>query len=140
MTKFLTVSFLFIAVILTSCVTRQKIYDGQMHILSPGYTGRVTIIFRQKDGAEIKKADGMTVFEVPETGILKTKSKFTPGLIYCDKLQFLYINNRDSAFIPELGLTAKDKMDPKKIYMYDWRGNGDTLKYTIGYPLNTANH
>ena len=82
----------------------------------------------------------MTVLEVPKTGILKTKSKFMQRVIYCDKLKFLYINDRDSAFIPELGLTAKEKIDPQKIYMYDWIVNGDTLRYTIGYPSSTTNH
>lgn len=78
----------------------------------------------------------MTVFEIPPSGILKTKSKLRLGLIHCDKFQHLYKSDKDSLMIPELGLIAKENFDPNKIYMYNWARNGDTIRYTIGYPPN----
>jgi uncharacterized lipoprotein YehR (DUF1307 family) len=72
-------------IILLSC--RQK-GEQEIYVLPNGYTGLVLVILNQKDGVPEKYAGKSRVYEIPETGILKTQFSNNEG--WTELPQFYY--------------------------------------------------
>lgn len=47
--------------------------DEVIYILPKNYTGYIVVLYSQKDGVEPKYEGGKRVYEIPSSGILKTK-------------------------------------------------------------------
>jgi hypothetical protein len=61
---------LFLLIPLLSCCQRG---EREIYILPKGFTGHILIIFNQERGAPRKYEGESRVYEIPETGILKTQ-------------------------------------------------------------------
>ncbi len=63
---------------LSSC--HQKA-EPETYLLPNGFTGRVNIIFNQKEGSEKKYEDGRRVYEIPSDGILLSQFTINDGFM-----------------------------------------------------------
>ena len=68
----------------TACQTGEP----AIFVLPEGYTGYVIIIYDQENGVAQKYKDKSRLYEIPETGILKTQFKNNPG--WTDFPKFYY--------------------------------------------------
>jgi hypothetical protein len=64
--------FFLVLIILLSISSCSK-KDEDVFILPEGYVGYIAIIFNQDEGTAEKYVDGKRVYEIPPSGILKTK-------------------------------------------------------------------
>lgn len=62
--------------------------EQEIYLLPKGYTGHVLIILNQKDGAPKKYEGKARVYEIPETGVLKTQFSNNEG--WTEFPQFYY--------------------------------------------------
>lgn len=53
--------------------------EDAIFVVPEGYTGYIIIIYNQENGAEMEYKEGKRVYEIPSTGILKTKFKANYG-------------------------------------------------------------
>src|ERR1022692_1020863 len=47
--------------------------ESEDYLIPNGFSGRVTIIFNQKDGIPVKYGGGKRIYEIPASGILLTE-------------------------------------------------------------------
>jgi hypothetical protein len=71
------VKILLVFIALTSCNKGEH----EIIIATPGFTGRVLIIYDQPNGADPVYSNGKRVYRIPANGILKTKMSPNPGWI-----------------------------------------------------------
>src|ERR1700710_258694 len=55
--------------------------EPEDYLIPENFTGRVTVIFNQKEGMPIKYENGRRVYEIPANGILLTQFKAEYGII-----------------------------------------------------------
>lgn len=103
--------------------------ENEIYILPKNYIGSVVVIFDCKDG-KIKKYDehNNRIYEVDNTGILKTQFKFQNGksrdIIYYSgnkRLRYLYPNDK----------LWSDIIENKNIYVYN-AGFGNDYWFLVG--------
>lgn len=71
-----------------SCLGCKQKGEQEIYLLPKGYTGLVLIILNQKDGSPKKYEGKARVYEIPETGILKTQFSSNEG--WTELPQFYY--------------------------------------------------
>lgn len=74
--------------LLATLLSCRQIGEQEIYLLPKGYTGRVLVILNQKDGAPKKYEGKSRVYEIPETGILKTQFSNNEG--WAELPQFYY--------------------------------------------------
>jgi hypothetical protein len=62
--------------------------EDSIYILPSGYTGSVIILFNQSDGQPKKHFNGSRIFNIPPSGILKTKFKAEYGRTYISRFYY----------------------------------------------------
>ena len=77
---------------LTGCYNHP---EPETYLIPKGFTGRVNVIFNQKNGAAIKYENGRRIYEIPSNGILLTQIKDEYGII---NHQYYYVDSRITAF------------------------------------------
>lgn len=83
-------------------------------IIPKGYSGRVAVVFEQKQGEKPKYLNGRRIYEIPSDGILLTQFNAEYGFV--DYRYFL--------------LDSNEKLIPLPIYEYDHNNDG-TIKYLV---------
>lgn len=115
----------------------------ETHILPFGYTGKVYIIFNQKDGLPKEYCqNGSRLYRIPKSGILKSKFKSNYGWIDAgEKINFYYRMN-DSLILLNKLITEQElneNLDSNRIVVFEY-GNvaqlnfefeGDILTYIV---------
>jgi hypothetical protein len=91
--------------------------EPEDYLIPQGFTGRVNIIFNQKNGVAPKYENARRVYEIPQDGILLTQFKDEYGLV-----------NRRYYYVDSNG-----KKVPLKIYEYEYNKDG-TTKWIIKNP------
>ena len=122
---------LFTFLLLGSCNSRRNITDGEMHIFPKDYTGLVTIIFNQPDGEAPEMVNGMRVYRIPSSGVLKTQFKFVAGYFSCNLLRYCYVDGRDTTGIAEVDFMPADYASKQKLFMHHRSVKGDTMRYWV---------
>jgi hypothetical protein len=84
--------------------------EPEDYLIPKGFTGRVNVIFNQKDGASPKYENGRRIYEIPATGVLLTQFKDEYGLV---DHQYYYVD-------------SSGKKMPLEIYKYDYNKDGTT--------------
>lgn len=84
MTFTILISFL---MSLTGCYNHP---EPETYLIPKGFTGRVNVIFNQKNGAAIKYENGRRIYEIPSNGILLTQFKDEYGII---NHQYYYVDS-----------------------------------------------
>ena len=100
-----------------------------MTLIPDGYTGTVKILFDQKNGTEKKYEGEKRVYEIPESGILKTK--FGPQFGYHFPEYYYVSKNGKRTEIERISdLTKKvlDTINKNKVYAYRFMFGGDVVK------------
>lgn len=73
--------------VLSSC---SQTAEPETYLIPQGFTGRVNIIFKRKDGAPPKYENNRRVYEIPPNGILLTQFKDEYGLV---DHQYYYVDS-----------------------------------------------
>ena len=110
MSKLLSLAFI-ILTSLPGSTCQPKLAEDQSFVLSNGFTGRVIIFFGQQDGTPAKYEYGRRVFEVPDSGILKSQLSPNPGWRRFDK--YFYLVNGIRIEVPYV-VEPRD-LDPDKV-------------------------
>lgn len=72
----------FIAIInFLSSISCAKKSEPETYLIPEGFTGKVNIIFNQKDGNSVKYQEGRRIYEIPGDGILLTQFTTNDGFI-----------------------------------------------------------
>jgi hypothetical protein len=122
-------------IFLSGCEPGTKMIPGEIHILPNGYTGNVMIIFDQPNGVPKKMYKGFRLYEIPDSGILRTREKFEIGYFPCTDYYFNYVGNNDTIPITIKSDKWPDSMiHSDKIYMLNEKRSYDTIQYQIGHP------
>lgn len=109
--------------------------EDRIYILPSGYTGTVLILFNQSEGETEKYLNGSRVFNIPRSGILKTKFKAEYGRINIPKFYYKGISEESelhaivdwknfdngiiSASLPSIGKVYK-KLDGSEFVEYEF--------------------
>src|SRR4051812_14822930 len=110
MIKKSSIPFLLILLILAGCQNPEP----ADFLIPKGYTGRVAVVFEQKQGEKPKYLNGRRIYDIPANGILLTQFKAEFGFI--DYRYFLIDSNgRQTAL---------------SIYQYEHNKDG-TVKYLV---------
>jgi hypothetical protein len=72
--------------------------DNETFLLKQGFTGRVVILFNQKDGQPARYEGRRRVYEIPADGILRTQFDFNHG--WHDHGEYYYFENGHSVEVP----------------------------------------
>lgn len=82
-------ALLFVVISMVSCNNREK----ERYYLPEGFIGEVYILFENNEGIDAKYKEGYRVYEIPSSGVLKTK--FTPnyGQLSKEFSQYFYVND-----------------------------------------------
>ena len=127
--------------------------ENTLTLIPDGYTGTIRILFDQENGTEIKYEGEKRVYEIPESGILKTK--FSPQFGYHFP-EYYYVSKNGNRTkiqrIAELTQKVLDTIDKNKVYAYRFMFGGDAVKvdslgnvtekkeseiiFKVGNPLN----
>jgi hypothetical protein len=83
-------------------------------LIPKGYSGRVAVVFEQKNGEKTKYLDGRRIYEIPNGGILLTEFEAEDGFV--DYRYFLVDGSGNKTMLP--------------IYEYDYNKDG-TVKYLV---------
>jgi hypothetical protein len=67
-------------------------------LIPKGYSGRVAVVFEQKQGEKPKYANGRRIYEIPDNGILLTQFKAEFGFI--DYRYFMVDSNGAQTSLP----------------------------------------
>jgi hypothetical protein len=110
MIKKSSIPFLLILLILASCQNPEP----ADFLIPKGYTGRVAVVFEQKQGEKPKYLNGRRIYDIPANGILLTQFKAEFGFI--DYRYFLIDSNGRQTALP--------------IYQYEHNKDG-TVKYLV---------
>lgn len=84
--------------------------EPEDYLIPKDFTGRVNIVFNQKNGIPAKYENGRRVYEIPDDGILLTQFKDEYGLV-----------NRKYYYIDSSG-----KKTALEIYQYEYNKDGTT--------------
>ncbi|HEY6062356.1 MAG TPA: hypothetical protein VIV35_02035 [Chitinophagaceae bacterium] len=103
--------FIFILLSLFGC----KNPEPADFLIPKEYSGRVAVVFEQKQGERPKYLNGRRIYEVPHNGILLTQFKAEFGFI--DYRYFLIDENGTQTLLP--------------IYEYEYNKDG-TVRYLVG--------
>ena len=115
--------------------------------------GTIRILFDQENGTEKKYEGEKRVYEIPESGVLKTK--FSPEFGYHFP-KYYYVSKSGKRIeiqpILELNKNVLDTIDKNKVYAYRFMFGGDAVKvdslgnvtekkeseiiFKVGNPLN----
>jgi hypothetical protein len=101
-------------------------------LIPKGYSGRVAVVFEQKQGEKPKYANGRRIYEIPSNGILLTQFKAEFGFI--DYRYFIVDSNGRQTLLPiyeyehnKDGTVKYLVQDKEQIGIF---GNGTTIAYT----------
>lgn len=83
------VKIILVLLLLTSCQNR----EDETFIVPKDYQGYVIVLYNQKDGVKPKYEGGKRVYEIPESGVLKTQ--FSSSYGYASKSE-CYISSIDA--------------------------------------------
>jgi hypothetical protein len=107
----MSVLSLFIALLgFASCQT----VETEHYLIPQGFTGRVTIVFDQKNGVPTKYEGRTRIYEIPSSGILLTQFHYDGGWI---DHHYFYVDNTGK----RIGLS---------IFKYEYNKDG-TTKYAV---------
>lgn len=88
--------------------------DSADFLIPAKYSGRVAVVFNQKQGQKPKYSNGRRIYEIPSNGILLTQFEYKPGFI--DYRYFLLDDKGNKILLP--------------IYEYDYNKDG-TVRYLV---------
>jgi len=86
---------LFTLLLVFSCTKKG---EDEIYILPKDYTGKVIILYNQREGSEKEYQAGKRIYHIPENGILKTQFAVDYGITMLPK--FFYEDNNVKEEIP----------------------------------------
>ena len=103
--------------------------ENTLTLIPDGYEGTIRILFDQENGTEKKYEGEKRVYEIPKSGILKTK--FSPQFGY-QFPEYYYVSKKGKRTeikrIAELNKKVLDTIDKNKVYAYGFMFGGDAVK------------
>jgi hypothetical protein len=113
----------------TSCYSQA---EPEIHLLSKDYRGPIIIIFGQKSGSPEKYEGENRVYEIPESGVLRTQFKQqTKGSIPPGQLKYYYVDSNGRTEIRYLQST-QNAVDDGKDYVFSKEVSQGTVRYLVG--------
>ena len=103
----------------------------EVHLLPPGFTGPVLIIFGQRDGVPPEYRGRARVYRIPPSGVLMTQFPINPGSVDA-KFYRVDIDTLGSG-IPEL-IGAEEQSAGSGLYVF----HGETGSQARGEPLEVT--
>jgi len=82
---------LFLYVALLSCASCQTV-ETEHYLIPLGFTGRVTIVFDQKNGSPVRYEGKARIYDIPESGVLVTRFHYEGGWI---NHHYYYVDNKN---------------------------------------------
>lgn len=85
--------------------------EDVVFIVPEGYTGPIIILHNQKDGAEKKYDQGKRVYDIPHTGILKTKFKANYGTSNSPLFYYGKVNGEEIPYKTEINNLSENSVN-----------------------------
>lgn len=108
--------------------------EGEIHYIPKGFTGRIYIIFDDKNGLPKEYLRNRRLYKIPKSGILRTQFKANYGWINSDKDQnFYYIDNNKEIPLKKY-ISTKDfntEVDSFKMSIIEYGYGGTLSDFTI---------
>lgn len=76
--------------LLLALITCGSSTEKSIYLIPENFEGNILIVFDQKDGSSMEYEQGLRVYKIPDSGVLRTKFKPNYGMHEIDK--FYYVN------------------------------------------------
>lgn len=126
--------------LLSSCINQA---EPEIHLLPQGYTGSVIITFEDSMGTSTVYEGGKRVYQVPASGILRTKFKERKKGFIADKdLLFFYVDGKEKYPLKVIHEIQNHKIDESdtNIYVFRFQNSDKMIAYLVGTLNNRSKY